>query len=77
VRWVEFGEGLDFADVGVFGSVDLLEPFAEAGGLLLPAGGVLGRVGGQLFGQEGLAVGAEDACGEELLNGHHEQVFAD
>ena len=47
---VEFGEGLDFADVGVFGGVDLLEPLAQPGGLLLPAGRVLRCPGGKLLG---------------------------
>ena len=74
---IQFGEGLDFADVGVFGGVDLLESLAEPGGLLFAAGGVLGRAGGQLLGEQGGAVGAEDLGGEELLDGRHEQVFAD
>src|SRR5215470_9400084 len=72
-----FGEGLDFADVGVFGGVDPLEPLAELGGLLLAAGGVLGGAGGQLLGEEGLAVGAEDAGGEEPAYLLGEHVFAD
>ena len=63
--------------MGVFGGVDLLEAFAQPGGLLVPVGGVFGCPGGQLLGQEGGAVGAEDAGGEELADLPGEHVFAD
>jgi len=56
---------LDFADVGVFGGVDLLEPFAQPGGLLVPPGGFLGRASRQLTGKQGGPVGAEDVDSEE------------
>ncbi len=74
---VHLGEGLHFADVGVLGRIDLLEPFAQPGGLLLPPCGVLRRAGWELLGQEGGPVGAEDAGGEELPDLLDEHVFAD
>ena len=66
----EFGsisaEGLDFADVGVFGGIDLLQPGAQPGGFLLAAGGVFGGAGWELFTEQGGAVGSEYPGGEEL-----------
>lgn len=61
---VEVGEGFDFSGVGIFGGVDLVEPLTESGGLLLGLGGA----GGDLRGEEGGALGAEDPGGEELAD---------
>ena len=72
---VQVAECLDFADVGVLGGVDLLEPFAQPVCLFLAAGGVLSGAGRELFTQQGGPVGAEDAGGEELAGVLDEQVF--
>ena len=71
------GEGFDLAGVGVFGGVDLAQPLGELGGLAVAAGLVVGGGGGLVGGEQGGAVGAEDAFGEELVDGFQQVVFAD
>ncbi len=75
--WGRAGEVFDFAGVGVLGGVDLPQPFVQAGGLLFPAGGVLGGGGGEPLGEHGGAVGSEHAGGEELVDDGEQVVFAD
>jgi hypothetical protein len=74
---VEVGEGFDFAGVGVFGGVDLAQPLVQGGALPVATGLVISSRRGQVSGEQGGAVGSEDALGEELADGVEQVVFAD
>jgi hypothetical protein len=63
---VEAGEGFDFAGVGVLGGVDLADAAVQRGRGGAVLGGVASGGGGDLGGEQGGAVGAEDPLCEEL-----------
>jgi hypothetical protein len=70
-------EGFDLTSVGVLGGINLPQPPGQNGGLLVAASLVVGGGVGQVGGEQGGAVGAEDPLGEELADDGEQVVFAD
>jgi hypothetical protein len=71
------GQGFDLGDLGALGQVDAGQFLAEPVTLALALRGGLGVAGGDLPGQQGTAVGAEDVGVEEVADEAYQGVLAD